>query len=136
MEYLLEFNKIIGLSFKEIDKDNFNEFKDNGFIVYNHQLDFYNTSGKHPVTNAQLQPVTKDIIKTIYVEKNSFNKKEQSLIKISDNSSLINSKDKKEISVFIFDSLNKNLISWLIPKRSLRLTQTFGLLHNDSYPIR
>jgi len=77
------------------------------YASHNNQLDFYNTSGKHPVTNAQLQPVTKDIIKTIYVEKNSFNKKEQSLIKISDNSSLINSKDKKEISVFIFDSLNK-----------------------------
>tara|TARA_R100000773_G_C4216934_1_gene115468 strand:+ start:846 stop:1601 length:756 start_codon:yes stop_codon:yes gene_type:complete len=39
---VLEFNKIIGLSFKEIKDENFNEFKDNGFIVYNHQLDFYN----------------------------------------------------------------------------------------------
>ena len=40
---VLEFNKIIGLSFKEIKDENFNEFKDNGFIVYNHQLDFYNS---------------------------------------------------------------------------------------------
>ena len=39
---VLEFNKIIGLSFKQISDENFNEFKDNGFIVYNHQLDFYN----------------------------------------------------------------------------------------------
>tara|TARA_R100000742_G_C4269834_1_gene88406 strand:- start:726 stop:1481 length:756 start_codon:yes stop_codon:yes gene_type:complete len=39
---VLEFNKIIGLTFKEINDENFNEFKDNGFIVYNHQLDFYN----------------------------------------------------------------------------------------------
>tara|TARA_R110002096_G_scaffold414735_1_gene616003 strand:+ start:268 stop:1020 length:753 start_codon:yes stop_codon:yes gene_type:complete len=38
----LSFNKIIGLTFKEIDKETFNEFKDNDFIVYNHQLDFYN----------------------------------------------------------------------------------------------
>ena len=39
---VLEFNKIIGLSFKKISDENFNEFKDNGFIVYNHQLDDYN----------------------------------------------------------------------------------------------
>ena len=39
---VLEFNKIIGLSYKETDKELFNEFKDNGFIVYNHQLDHYN----------------------------------------------------------------------------------------------
>ena len=39
---VLEYNKIIGLSYKETDKELFNEFKDNGFIVYNHQLDHYN----------------------------------------------------------------------------------------------
>jgi hypothetical protein len=38
----LSFNKIVGLTFKEIDKKTFNEFKDNDFIVYNHQLDYYN----------------------------------------------------------------------------------------------
>jgi hypothetical protein len=39
---VLEFNKIIGLKFKKVKDKNFNEFKDNGFIVYDHQLDHYN----------------------------------------------------------------------------------------------
>ena len=38
----LSFNKILGLKFKEINKEDYNEFKNNGFIVHEDQLDYYN----------------------------------------------------------------------------------------------
>ena len=39
---VLQYNKIIGLKFKEINKEDYNEFKNNGFIVHEDQLDYYN----------------------------------------------------------------------------------------------
>ena len=39
---VLQYNKIIGLKFKEINKEDYELYKNNGFIVYNHQLDHYN----------------------------------------------------------------------------------------------
>ena len=38
----LSFNKIVGLKFKEVKKDDYSEFKNNGFIVYQDQIKYYN----------------------------------------------------------------------------------------------
>lgn len=74
----------------------------------NEQLDFYNIVGIHPITNKQLQPISKEIIETLFIEReketNQPNvKKERSLF----NTSIINTTNNKEISLFIFDSINK-----------------------------
>lgn len=86
----------------------------------NNQLDFYNTSGKHPITNEQLQPITKKIIKTIFLEKEKITPKKitakseryienTKIIKENSlfNTSIVNTKNNKEISLFIFDSINR-----------------------------
>ena len=39
---VLHYNKIIALKYKEVNKQDFLEHKDNGFIVFNNQLDHYN----------------------------------------------------------------------------------------------
>tara|TARA_R100000951_G_scaffold102776_2_gene95059 strand:- start:9868 stop:10617 length:750 start_codon:yes stop_codon:yes gene_type:complete len=39
---VLHHNKIIALKYKEVNKDDFEENKNNGFIVFNNQLDHYN----------------------------------------------------------------------------------------------
>lgn len=39
---VLQYNKIIGLKFKEINKEDYELYKNNGFIVHEDQLDYYN----------------------------------------------------------------------------------------------
>ena len=39
---VLQYNKIIGLKFKEIDKKDYELYKNNGFIVHEDQIEFYN----------------------------------------------------------------------------------------------
>jgi hypothetical protein len=78
------------------------------YTDYNGQREFYNTDGIHPVTQQHLQPVTKEIIKTVYVEKptehHSFNKKTKPSNKSSPllvNSAVKNDPHKKQLSLFI-----------------------------------
>lgn len=86
------------------------------YASYNNEYELYNTSGIHPITNKQLQPITKEIIKTVFVEKEVVKPKnideeiketnvnsKESLF----NTSIVNTKNNKEISLFIFDSINK-----------------------------
>lgn len=80
------------------------------YASHNNERYFYNTQGIDPITNKQLQPVTKEVIKTIFVEKENLNpeattsiiKKTTSIL----NASIVNRKESTEISVFILDSTN------------------------------
>ena len=68
-------------------------------------LELYNTMGIHPQTNQPLQPVTKEVVKTVYIELEK-NKKEESNLKTVPyllNSSLKNDINKKQLSLFIID---------------------------------
>lgn len=68
-------------------------------------LELYNTMGIHPQTNQPLQPVTKEVVKTVYIELGK-HKKEESNLKIVPyliNSSLKNDINKKQLSLFIID---------------------------------
>ncbi len=80
----------------------------------NNQLDFYNTKGIHPITKEPLKPVTKEIVKTIFVEKtelyeNKDNEPESSFISTPYvlNTTLKNNPNKEQLSLFITDSNDK-----------------------------
>ncbi|WP_430411335.1 hypothetical protein [Kordia sp.] len=71
------------------------------YAHYKGTLEFYNTLGVHPKTNEVLKPVTREIIKTIFVEKNTKIPVKPYLL----NTSLKNIPEQKQLSVMIVDSL-------------------------------
>ncbi|MBC8757287.1 hypothetical protein H2O64_21635 [Kordia sp. YSTF-M3] len=92
-------------------------FKDNTAKVwythYNGETEFYNTYGIHPVTQEPLQPVTERIVKTYLVDRKEVShvpleKEVKTDIKTPDdlfNPSVINIPNSKELSLFVFDSI-------------------------------
>lgn len=98
------------------------------YASYNNELEFFNEKGNHPLTGRRLQPVTKEIVKIYSVDKENIKDKkkefaetipfkkieEQTTISTEEktetsilNPSVVNAPNTKEISVFIFDSINK-----------------------------
>ncbi|WP_420573723.1 hypothetical protein [Kordia sp.] len=86
------------------------------YTTYNDQPEFYNTGGLHPISKKQLQPVNKEVIREYIVlnsdkntrksthNTNTKTTKEQNSVSL--NTSIVNTKEHKELSVFMFDSLS------------------------------
>lgn len=90
------------------------------YTNYNDKIEFYNGEGYHPKTNEKLIPVNKDFIRTYFLEKlpieednrnplpiNEQNSNKNDDEKISIFNQFVQNTDKKDISVFVFDSIHK-----------------------------
>ncbi len=96
------------------------------YTTYNNEPEFYNTAGFHPTSGKQLKPINREVIREYIVPRGFLNKekegnnivtettkseKETGASKNTDafislNASVINTKEHKELSVFIFDSIS------------------------------
>jgi hypothetical protein len=102
-------NVFVSDSNKIIPDQNTQFFNDNGqskvwYTNYKGDVEFYNTPGKHPFSNQQLQPVSKEVFET-FISKNILNKNS------GDNNSTVqtsasktkNSPNSKEINVVMLN---------------------------------
>ena len=78
------------------------------YASHNNKLDFYNQN-EHPVTKEVFEPITREIIKTVFIEENIIPVKIDPKVQVDStpyllNTSFKNLPNKKQLSIFIVDS--------------------------------
>jgi len=78
------------------------------YASHNNKLDFYNQN-EHPVTKEVFEPITREIIKTVFIEENIIPVKVDPKVQVDStpyllNTSFKNLPNKKQLSIFIVDS--------------------------------
>jgi len=78
------------------------------YASHNNKLDFYNQN-EHPVTKEVFEPITQEIIKTVFIEENIIPVKIDPKVQVDStpyllNTSFKNLPNKKQLSIFIVDS--------------------------------
>ncbi|WP_298421962.1 hypothetical protein [uncultured Kordia sp.] len=90
------------------------------YTTHNNEPEFYNTAGLHPTSGKQLKPVNKEVIREFIVlnsgvindgkentnDTTTTRQRNKNTTAVSLNTSVVNTKEHKELSVFIFDSIS------------------------------